>query len=294
MSRPLPLVAVQAEPHSVDAPLDDFASAVGSLIAAYPQTRLAVYPELHLCGADEPGADKTARLNDAAEPLDGPRCRRLAELAGDLGVWLVPGSVCERGDDGLLYNTAVVFSAEGKLVASYRKIFPWRPYEPYEPGNRFVVFDLPGTGRLGFSICYDAWFPEVTRHLAWLGAEVVLNLVKTTTADRAQELVLARANAIVNQVFVVSVNCAGPVGTGQSLVVDPEGTVRVAAASENPAVLTDVLDLDHVTRVRRYGTAGLNRMWDQLHADDQPIELPLYQGRMDPKLWMIQGPDGPH
>src|SRR3712207_8004307 len=46
-------------------------------------------------------------------------------------------------------------------------------------------------------------FPEVTRHLAWMGAEVVVNPVKTTTADRAQELVLARANAIVNQVYVL-------------------------------------------------------------------------------------------
>lgn len=291
MPRPLPLAVVQAVPHSVDAPLDDFAADVTTLLESLPQTKLAVYPELHLCGADDASQDRRARLDEAAEPLNGPRCRRLAELAGDLGVWLVPGSVCERGDDGHLYNTAVVFSPDGQLVASYRKIFPWRPYEPYEPGDRFVVFDMAGYGRMGFSICYDAWFPEVTRHLAWLGAEVILNLVKTTTRDRAQELVLARANAIVNQVFVVSVNCAGPVGTGQSLVVDPEGAVRVAATSENPVVLTDVLDLDHVTRVHTHGTAGLNRMWDQFIESDRPLELPLYQGRIDPKLWKIQGLD---
>jgi len=291
MSRPLPLAVVQAIPHSVDAPLDDFATDVTALLESFPQTRLAVYPELHLFGADDSPQDKNARLDAAAEPLDGPRCHRLAELAGDLGIWLVPGSVCERGDDGHLYNTAVVFSPDGKLAASYRKIFPWRPYEPYEPGDRFVIFDMAGYGRMGFSICYDAWFPEVTRHLAWLGAEVILNLVKTTTCDRAQELVLARANAIVNQVFVVSVNCAGPVGTGQSLVVDPEGAVRVATASENPIVLTDVLDLDHVTRTHTYGTAGLNRMWDQFTESDRRLELPLYQGRIDPKLWKIQGLD---
>lgn len=288
MSRPLPVALVQAAPHGVDEPLDRFTAAVEGLLASFPQTVLAVYPELHLCGADEPARDKNARLDAAAEPLDGPRCRRLAELAGDLGIWLVPGSVCERGDDGLLYNTAVAFSPEGTLVSSYRKIFPWRPYEPYEPGDRFVVFDMAGYGRVGFTICYDAWFPEVTRHLAWMGAEVVLNLVKTTSSDRAQELVLARANAIVNQVFMISVNCAGPVGTGQSVVVDPEGLVRVAAASENPVVLTDVLDLDHVPRVRTFGTAGVNRMWDQFGDSDRPLELPLYQGRIEPKTWKIQ------
>ncbi len=110
----------------------------------------------------------------------------------------MPGSVCESGPQGQLFNTAVALSPEGHLAAWYRKVFPWRPYEPFDPGDRFVTFDLTGIGRAGFSICYDAWFPEVTRHLAWMGAEVVLNLVRTTTSERAQEVVLARANAIVN------------------------------------------------------------------------------------------------
>ncbi len=296
MPQALPIALAQALPCSPGAPPGGFADAVADLVGTFPQTRLIVYPELHLCGTDQDQRTKDAELADAAEPLTGPRCRMLAELAGDLGVWLVPGSVCERGDDGHLYNTALAFSPEGRLVASYRKVFPWRPYEPYRPGDRFVVFDLAARGgaehgRVGLSICYDAWFPEATRHLAWLGAEVVLNVVKTTTADRAQELVLARANAIVNQVFFVSVNCAGPVGTGQSLVVDPEGAVRVSAPSENPVVLTDVLDLGHVARARTYGTAGLNRMWDQFRPDDPPLELPLYQGRIDPTLWRVQDAD---
>jgi hypothetical protein len=177
------------------------------------------------------------------------------------------------------------YGPDGTLAASYRKVFPWRPFEPYRPGDRFVVFDVPDVGRLGFSICYDAWFPEVTRHLAWMGAEVVVNPVKTTTGDRAQELVLARANAIVNQVYVLSVNAAAPDGAGRSLVVDPEGLVRTSAPSEAETVLTDVLDLDAVTRVRTYGTAGLNRMWSQFTEDDAPLDLPLYQGRLDPARW---------
>ncbi|CAM5277008.1 MULTISPECIES: carbon-nitrogen hydrolase family protein [Streptomyces] len=284
MSRPLPLALVQAPPRPATAPLSGFAEDVEHLLARFPQTRLAVYPELHLCGVDGPPSS-TGQLQEAAEPLDGPRSRQLAELAGDLGIWLVPGTVCERGERGELFNTAPVYSPEGRLVASYRKIFPWRPHEPYDPGDRFVVADLPGTGRIGISICYDAWFPEVARQLAWLGAEVIVNPVMTTTADRAQELVLARANAIVNQVFVVSVNTAGPVGTGRSLVVDPEGRVRAEAPDSAATVLTDVLDLDDVTRVRTFGTAGLNRMWDQFTDADTPIDLPLYGGRIDPGRW---------
>ncbi|MGW2027354.1 carbon-nitrogen hydrolase family protein [Streptomyces decoyicus] len=290
MSRPLPVALVQAPPRPATAPLSGFAAEVGELIARFPQTRLVVYPELHLCGVTGGADGAEAELRAAAEPLDGPRARQLAELAGDLGIWLVPGSVCEQGPGGELFNTALSFSPEGRPAASYRKIFPWRPHEPYDAGDRFVVLDLPGTGRVGFSICYDAWFPEVARHLAWMGAEVIINPVMTTTADRAQELVLARANAIVNQVFVLSVNTAGPTGTGRSLVVDPEGRVRTEAPDQGPAVLTDVLDLDEVTRVREFGTAGLNRMWDQFTDTDTPLELPLYDGRIDPRRWRPAGP----
>ncbi len=289
MSRPLYVVAAQSVPHPIDAPLDGFAAEVSGLVQGLPDAQIVVYPELHLHGTPEPSALHNDQLRASAEPLDGPRVKLLRQLAGDLKVWLLPGTVCERGEGGEIFNTAVALSPEGELAASYRKIFPWRPYEPYDPGGAFVTFELPGIGRAGLSICYDAWFPEVTRHLAWMGAEVVFNLVKTTTIDRAQELVLARANAIVNQIFMVSVNVAGPIGQGQSLIVDPEGLVRASAASENPGVLTDVVDLDQVEKVRRFGTAGLTRPWDQFREGDEPIELPLYGGRMDPARWHPAG-----
>jgi predicted amidohydrolase len=281
MSRVLPIAVVQAQPQKIDEPLSIFAEHAQSLLKSFPQTRMIVYPELHLFHAD---LNKQALL-EVAEPLSGARVSALRELAADLGVWLIPGSVCELGANGELFNTALALSPEGALVASYRKVFPWRPYEPFDAGDRFVTFEMPGIGRAGFSICYDAWFPEVTRHLAWMGAEVVLNLVKTTTCDRTQEIVLARANAIVNQVFVVSVNCAGPVGTGQSLIVDPEGLVRTATAGTEATVLTDVLDLEHVSRVRKYGTAGLTRVWDQFQPEDQPLSLPLYGGEIHSQRW---------
>ena len=153
------------------------------------------------------------------------------------------------------------------------------------PGAEFVVFDMSGTGRVGLSICYDAWFPETTRHLAWMGAELIVNVVRTATSDRAQEVVLNRANAITNQVFVASVNSAAPSGIGRSLVIDPQGTVRAETVDASDSTLTDVIDLDEVSNVRRYGTAGLNRVWDQFRPGDAPLELPLYGGRIDPATW---------
>jgi predicted amidohydrolase len=138
---------------------------------------------------------------------------------------------------------------------------------------------------VGLNICYDAWFPEAARQLAWMGADVILNVVKTTTPDRALELVLARANAIVNQVFVVSVNCGGPVGEGRSIIVDPEGTVIAEAPDADPILLAADLDLGAVDRVRAVGTAGVTRMWSQFQPGEPDIKLPVYGGRINPATW---------
>jgi predicted amidohydrolase len=286
MPRTLTIAAVQGPPLPVGAPLDEFAQNVKAVAADDRHPDCIVFPELHLFGAESaPEEERAARLRASAVPLDGVLVEHLGEIAQAAGVWLVPGSICERGPAGELFNTALAFSPQGERVAHYRKIFPWRPYEPYDVGDRFVVFDMPGIGRAGLSICYDSWFPEVTRHLAWMGAEVVINIVKTTTPDRAQEVVLAQANSIVNQTFTVSVNCAAPIGEGRSLIVDPEGRVLRCCDDAQPAVLVDTIDLDAVTRVREYGTAGYNRMWSQFLPTDVALELPLYNGRIDPARW---------
>jgi predicted amidohydrolase len=282
----LTVAGVQAAPRTIGADLAPFAADVARHAAGGAQ--LVVYPELHLFGADHlPEHERNRALDESAVPLDGDLVRRLGAIAADAGVWLVPGSICERGPQGELFNTALAFAPSGELAGSYRKIFPWRPYEPYVPGDRFVVFGLDGS-TVGLDICYDAWFPEVSRHLAWLGAEVIVNVVKTTTPDREQEVVLARANSIANQVFTVSVNTAGPVGRGRSIVVDPEGAVLAESAGDEETVLALPLDLDQVARVREHGTAGVNRMWSQFRPGDAVIPLPLYGGRIDPTTWRVQ------
>jgi predicted amidohydrolase len=284
MSQNLPLLGVQSEPHCIGEPVTAFASEVELALHNDGDAKLLIFPELHLFGDGYPDQQRTEALQAAAEPLDGPRVKQLRELAGDLKIWLIPGSVCERGPRGELFNTQVVLSPEGGLAASYRKIFPWRPFEPYDPGDSFVVVDLDGYGRAGLSICYDAWFPEVSRQLAWMGAEVLINVVKTTTPDREHELILARASAISNQVFIVSVNCAGPTGRGQSLVVGPEGDL-LGQLDETPGVLAASLNLSEVDRVRTHGTAGLNRMWAQFRSHEAPIALPVYEGHINPSTW---------
>ncbi|HEX6651991.1 MAG TPA: hypothetical protein VF072_04555 [Thermoleophilaceae bacterium] len=60
----------------------------------------------------------------------------------------------------------------------------------------------------------------------------------------------------------MSLNAGSPAGLGRSLIVDPEGLVRLQAG-DGEELLTDILDLDAVTRVREYGTAGVSRLWAQ-------------------------------
>lgn len=273
----LPFAALQVAPIANDPAqtMRRFAEQVRAVAHTHPAVRLVIAPELHLVaepGPLDPPIDPVA----CAEPIPGPMTEALAEIARENKVWLVPGSLYERTDEGV-YNTAVVFSPEGELVARYRKCFPWLPYETTLPGREAVVFDIPGVGRIGLAICHDGAFPELFRQLAWMGAEAVIQPVLTTSSDRSVELVLARANAIANQVHVLSINAAAPHGLGQSVVVDPEGNVRYQAGP-NEEVITDVLDFGAVDRVREFGTLGLNRMWEQLDTSCR-LELPVYGGR---------------
>jgi predicted amidohydrolase len=285
MTRLLPLALVQT-PHEAGNDIDAFGAGVERLARKFSDARLFVYPELHLAGHDDlTPVDAAAQVEALAEAVDGDRDRRFAQIAGDLGIWLVPGSFYERGADGLIYNTTAAYSPEGNRVASYRKIFPWRPYETVAAGNEFVVFTMGEFGRVGLSICYDSWFPESSRHLAWMGAELIVNVVLTPTSDRAQEVTLNRANAIANQVFVASVNAAAPTGLGRSLLIDPQGRVLVESTSSETTVLTDTIDLDEVAAVRRFGTGGVTRPWQQYDGIRDALPLPLYEGRLNPEKW---------
>ena len=279
MPRLLPLIAVQTSPvpWDLEATWAQYEREVRGLRAEFPATRLILHPELFLAAlgpATMPRPAAAARTR-IAEPIPGPLTDRLCALAKELDVWLVPGSLYERGEAGI-HNTMIAIAPDGTIRAKYRKVFPWRPFEKVVPGNEFVVFDMEDVGRIGIMICYDGWFPEVSRHLAWMGAEVILQPSLTTTSDRPQELVLARANAIVNQVFVVNVNAGSP-GLGGSLIVDPEGH-DLQVAGQGEVFMTEVLDLDAVTRVREHGTVAMSRMWAQLADQAGDVSLPLYGG----------------
>lgn len=215
----------------------------------------------------------------------GPNPKHAVELPGDVegrfcnaarenSVWLIPGSIFERDGDRI-YNTCPVINPEGEVVARHRKLFPFEPYERnIEWGDQFVVFDVPDAGRVGVLICYDMWFPEAVRTLAWMGAEAIICPTMTTTIDRDVELSIARSNAATNQLWFLNVNTAGELGLGRSILVGPDGTVVYTAGSMRE-VITAELDFNQVRRVRERGLFGGCQVLKSFR--DRAVHFPQYR-----------------
>lgn len=272
MSRLFGIAGVQIAPVPYDreATLNKIESVVAQISATLSWVDMFCFPELILDALAPfvPGGDKKPK----PESIPGPTTDRLCALAARHHKWLIPGSISES-DGNAIYNTAVVISPTGQIVARYRKIFPWHPLEICTPGDTFCVFDVLAVGRFGLCICYDMWFPEVARTLSWMGAEVILHPSLTATSDRSQELIISQANAIFNQCYFIDVNATGSYGGGRSILVDPDGRV-LQQADQHESILTEILDLDRVTRARELGTLGLSQTWKALR--DNPVYFPPY------------------
>jgi predicted amidohydrolase len=173
-------------------------------------------------------------------------------------LWLVPGSMFEKRD-GAIYNMTPVVGPEGDIVARYRKMFPFAPYEPATtPGDEFCVFEVPGVGHFGLAICYDIWFPELARTLTAMGAEVILNPVLAHFLDRPADLAIVQATAAMFQSYVFHINGLGVGGNGQSVIVDPAGRV-LYQAQVHEAFMPIEIDLNQVRRQRERGLLGLGQ-----------------------------------
>jgi predicted amidohydrolase len=276
MSRLLGIAGVQMSviPWNASATVDKMETVVQSICARTPWVQLIIFHELAAQGVTTINKDEYGYRQPDVQSIPGPLTDRLCEIAKKEKKWLVPGSIQEF-QDGKQYNTALVISPEGEIIAKYRKMFPWYPIENgTTAGDQFCVFDIPDIGRFGLCICYDMWYPEVIRNLVWMGAEVILHPTMTYTPDRQIEVVISQANAATNQCYFVDINGIGLFVAGRSLIVDPNGRV-VQQAYENETILTEIIDLDLVTHVREYGTLGLSQTLKQLR--DSKQRFPMYE-----------------
>jgi predicted amidohydrolase len=169
---------------------------------------------------------------------------------GTLGA-LVVGGFAERGEDGRLHNSAAVVDETG-VRAVYRKLHLWdREKLLFEPGDAPPPVLDTAVGRLSAVICYDLEFPELTRHVALCGTQLLAvptnwPLVPRPDGERPPEVGIAMAAARVNRMAIA---CADRLGTergvewtGGATIVDPDGWP--AAERRDEGLLVADVDLD--------------------------------------------------
>ncbi|MFY0671863.1 MAG: carbon-nitrogen hydrolase family protein [Bacteroidia bacterium] len=218
------------------------------LMSIYPWVQMVVFSELSVRGP----------LTQFAQEFPNKDLLEFEKMAAKYGIWLLPGSMFEK-EHGKIYNTSVVINPQGHVVGKYRKMFPFFPYEEgVTAGDSFFTFDVPEVGKFGVSICYDAWFPETSRTLATMGAEVILHPTLTGTMDRDIELSIARSTAAINQCYFFDVNGLGAGGNGKSIVCGPDGRILYQAGQIEEFFPVE-LDLDNVKRSRERGVLRLGQ-----------------------------------
>jgi predicted amidohydrolase len=256
MSRLLGFAACQLKvlPGEIEKNLENMVKQIELIKYYSPWVKIIVASELCLQGS--PNFEKIA------QPVPGPLTDFCSKVAKEHNIYLIPGSMYEK-KEGKIYNSSPVFDDNGNIIETYHKIYPWRPHEKTTSGKDTLVFDMEGIGRIGLCNCYDLWFPELLRDLVFKGAEIIFIPTAAGTQDRSQELILARAAAIQNQCYVVSINGVGVDGVGsggkgQSLIVDPDGNI-VQQADQLQENLIAMVDLERVSQAREYGNAGVSR-----------------------------------
>ena len=216
-------------------------------------------------------------IDDAGDIIPGVITGKLSAIAKKHEVYLLPGSMVEKqiDENGNItrYNAMPIFGPNGEIIDVYRKICPFYPCEPMiTPGDRYVVFDCKGV-KVGVQICHDWCFPEISRNLALMGAEV---LVKPSVDPELMQSAcknIAPTRALENQAFFIAVNWAGTYFGGKqygnSVVVRPDASIQYELG-ETPSNVTVTIDLDEVRNARKYGTNFSDQYLRQLAVFNPP------------------------
>jgi len=209
------------------------------------------------------GADK--KRMGAYDENTHPFLSRFSELAKELNVTLLLGSIAVRLDDGQLNNRSYLFSPAGEVVASYNKIHLFDVDLPSGESRRESELIVAGDkavnaktdfGIVGMTICYDVRFPHLYRTLSQGGADILtVPAAFTVSTGEMHWNVLLRARAIENGAFVIApAQCGthdgGRKTYGHSMVIDPWGKV-VAEAGVDPTILYAEIDMTEIARARQ-------------------------------------------
>ena len=187
---------------------------------------LVVFPEYSLHGLSmDTNPDIMCRL-------DGPEVSAFKEACARDNIWGC-FSIMEYNPAGNPYNSGIIIDNKGELRLYYRKMHPWVPVEPWEPGNIGIpVCDGPNGSKLALIICHDGMFPEMARECAYKGANIMIRTAGYTAPIRHAWQVTNQANSFCNLMYTANVCMAGTDGTfnsmGEGMIVSFDGTPLVS------------------------------------------------------------------
>jgi formamidase len=161
--------------------------------------------------------------------LDGPEVAAFRRACIDNRIWGC-FSIMELNPGGMPYNSGIIIDHRGELRLYYRKMHPWVPVEPWEPGDLGIpVIDGPNGCRLALIICHDGMFPEMARECAYKGAEIMIRTAGYTAPIRDSWRFTNQANAFCNLMVTANVCMCGSDGTfdsmGEAMIVNFDGAV---------------------------------------------------------------------
>ena len=161
--------------------------------------------------------------------MDGPEVAAFRAACRDHAIWGC-FSIMEHNPAGNPWNTGVVIDDAGDVQLYYRKLHPWVPVEPWEPGDLGVpVIDGPKGCKLALIICHDGMFPEMAREAAYKGAEIMLRTAGYTAPIREAWRFTNQSNSFCNLMVTANVCMCGSDGTfdsmGEAMIVNFDGSV---------------------------------------------------------------------
>jgi predicted amidohydrolase len=228
--------------------------------AAGQGARLIATPEY--CAGLE---TRDGKVLPVAMPEAGhPVLPAMTDLAKELGIWLLAGSIGVKAADGRVNNRSYMIGPDGGVLARYNKLHMFdvnlgagRIYQEsatIAPGNEAVLAPSIG-GPVGLSVCYDLRFGALYRTYAKAGAVILaIPAAFTRTTGEAHWHVLNRARAIENGAYVIApcqygTLAGGSQCYGHSLIVDPWGVILADGGDDEGVIVADI-DIAEVTKAR--------------------------------------------
>jgi aliphatic nitrilase len=278
-SRTIKAAAVQLSPilYSRDGTTEKVCSAIaeagraGARLCVFPETFIPYYPYFSFIKPPVSiGADHL-QLYEQAVVVPSVITDRLGAAARRAGVVVVIG-VTER-DHGSLYNSQLVFDADGTLVLTRRKITPTyheRMIWGQGDGSGLHAVDTR-VGRIGTLACWEHYNPLARYTLMVDHEQIHVSMFPGSLVGEifAQQIeVTIRHHALESGCFVVNSTgylrpdqvrqIAGDSGLDRALtggcftaIVNPEGTLLGEPITDGEGIVYADLDLNLITKRKR-------------------------------------------